>query len=143
MVRSECTKNNIENSKLLVFSNFVETSKKVFNLLTLLFDPPPFLSILRDLYIFFCDCAIKCTFYRKATWSPTDYHSVARFYTGDLWKMPIVLAVTAVVVQIIIPFCSCLLLFFFLISCFVSKFSFSKFSVFWIFTFLIKGVKAI
>ena len=33
-------KGNTENSKLLVFSNFVETSKKVFNLITLLFDPP-------------------------------------------------------------------------------------------------------
>ena len=39
-------KSNIENRKLLVFSNFVEIAKKVFNLVTLLFD---FLSLLRFL----------------------------------------------------------------------------------------------
>ena len=33
-------KSNTENSKLLVFLNFVETFKKVLNLVTLLFDPP-------------------------------------------------------------------------------------------------------
>ena len=31
---------NTENSKLSVFCNFLETSKKVLNLVTLLFDPP-------------------------------------------------------------------------------------------------------
>ena len=43
----------------------------------------------------------------------TDYHSVIRFYTGDLCEMPIALVVMAVVGHVIVLFYLYLLLFLF------------------------------
>ena len=85
---------NTEYTELLVFSNFVGTSKKVLNLLIRLFDSPSFSTFFLTLFFwmtfkegttertientfkvisfvyFFKDYAIVHTFSRKVTWNP-------------------------------------------------------------------------
>ena len=98
-------RSNTENSKLLVFSNFVETSKKVLSLVARLFDllslPPFYVTLffewvltrgpiehtakMKSFVILFDDYAIVHTFSQKVTWTlsslpTTPLEEVCAFY---------------------------------------------------------------